>query len=57
MNKTQKIASIVKALQTQGEQLTDEELQQIQLKTDPLLATADGIDIDQGDTHIHPPPH
>jgi hypothetical protein len=52
-SKTQRIESIVKALEIQGEHLRDDDLQQIQLKTDPLLEVTDEVHVDQGDTHVH----
>lgn len=46
-SKSQRVASIVEALQAQGDQLTDEALQELQTTTDALLAAA------KGDVHIH----
>jgi len=45
-NKKQRVASIVEVLQAEGEQLTDEDLAEIQTKTDALLRA-------KGDVHIH----
>jgi hypothetical protein len=41
-NKRQRLSRIIGALQTRGERLTDEELQEMQLKTDALLAARAG---------------
>jgi len=45
-SKRQRVASIVEALQAEGEQLTDDDLNEIQTKTDALLKA-------KGDVHIH----
>jgi hypothetical protein len=56
MNSKARLESIVTALQTQGERLSDQDLAEIQLKTDALLRPEDVIHIDSGSTHIHVSP-
>jgi len=56
MDNKGRLASIVTALQTQGERLSDQDLAEIQLKTDALLRPEDVIHIDSGSTHIHVSP-
>ncbi len=41
-SKEQRLSRIIAALQAGGERLTDEELQEMQLKTDALLAARAG---------------
>lgn len=47
MNKAERVASIVEALQAQGDQMSDEALEELQTTTDALLAAA------KGEVHIH----
>jgi hypothetical protein len=56
VNSKARLESIVTALQTQGERLSDQDLAEIQLKTDALLRPEDVIHIDSGSTHIHVSP-
>ena len=51
-SKKQRVASIVEVLQTEGEQLSDEDLNEIQTKTDALLKAKGDIHIHAGSTHI-----
>jgi hypothetical protein len=51
-SKREKIASIIQALQAKGDRLKDEDLQQMQLKTDALLEA----DSDEDHDHSHPSP-
>jgi hypothetical protein len=53
--KAQKVTAIISALQSQGTQLSDDDLDAIQSKTDPLVPD-DVIHIDSGSTHIHVSP-
>jgi hypothetical protein len=55
--KTQQVAAIISALQTQGTQMSDDDLNAIQAKTDALATPEDVIHIDSGSTHIHVAPH
>jgi hypothetical protein len=56
VNNKARLASIITALQTQGERLSDEDLAELQQKTDALLRPEDVIHIDSGSTHIHVSP-
>jgi hypothetical protein len=56
MNSKGRLASIITALQTQGERLSDEDLTELQEKTDALLKPDDVIHVDSGSTHIHVSP-
>jgi hypothetical protein len=56
MNSKARLESIVTALQTQGDRLSDQDLAEIQLKTDALLRPEDVIHVDSGSTHIHVSP-
>ena len=51
--KTQQVTAIVAALQTKGTQMSDDDLNAIQAKTDALATPEDVIHIDSGSTHIH----
>jgi DNA/RNA-binding domain of Phe-tRNA-synthetase-like protein len=51
-SKKQRVASIVEVLQAEGEQLTHEDLDEIQTKTDALLKAKGDVHIHAGGTHI-----
>jgi RNase adaptor protein for sRNA GlmZ degradation len=46
-SKSQRVASIVEALQSEGEKMTDEALEELQTTTDAMLAKS------KGEVHIH----